>query len=75
MLIIGIICLVLGIIVILIYIKKKLKHQREEKNSFKIITGKYKSFNFWGHYVYIFIAVTLFVAAVVLIGVSIGVLI
>ncbi len=75
MLVIGILCIVLAIACGFLYINRKKKKEWEKKQNFKIVSPKYKVFEFWGQYFYIFVIFACLLASLILIPISIGTLV
>lgn len=73
LLLVGLLCVVITFIAILFY-KKKIQKEKNDRDQFKIIETqlKYKIFYFWGHIAYVLVIFTAVVAAIVLLAVSIG---
>ncbi|WP_031542126.1 hypothetical protein [Mesoplasma photuris] len=70
----GILCIFVGIALVFLYRSKRITKKRAEQNSFKLIPGRYKVFDFWIGYAYVFGFVVCFIAAIVLIPVAAGAL-
>ncbi|WP_027062967.1 hypothetical protein [Mesoplasma seiffertii] len=75
MLVIGILCIILAIACGFLYIHRKKKKEWEKQQNFKIVQSRYKIYEFWGEYAYIFVIFACLLAALVLIPVSIGALV
>lgn len=71
---IGLGLLVLAIICTIFFISFKNK-KRAEKDSFKLVTGNNKIFRFWQYYAIIFVMVTCYLGALVLLPIAIQTLI
>lgn len=73
MLILGLVCLILGFLVIFLY-RKKITKERKYQEEFKLkeIQTKYKIFYFWGHIAYVLIIFSSFIGSIVFLSIFFG---